>query len=108
MGKFQQPGLMQDRFDSRLGTTATFAMLRHALVLLAKYVACFLPVLPFLRIIEQRLPFSPLFPGGPTSPLVPQNVSPFMPMSPLGPIAPGGPSGPISPESPFSPGQDNG
>ena len=100
---------MQDGFDSRVGKSTTFAMLRHALVLLAKHVArFFLPVLQFLRIIEQRLPFSPLSPGGPTSPLAPQNVSPLIPMSPLGPISPGGPSGPISPGSPLSPGQDNG
>jgi len=75
-----------------------------------------LPVLPYLSIMEKRLPFSPLSPGGPTSPLAPQEGSPFIPMSPLGPISPGGPAGPISPGgpagpispgSPLSPGQDN-
>ena len=82
---------MQDIFDSRV------VMFQHSIVFcLQNTLHVFLPVLPFLRIIEQRLPFSPLSPGGPTSP--------------FNPGAPGAPSGPISPGrpcSPLNPGQKN-
>ena len=40
-GKFQQPGLIEDRFVSRLVKTATLAMFRHSFILLAKHVARF-------------------------------------------------------------------
>ena len=40
--QFQQPGLMQDCFDLiRVVKSATFAMFRHSLILLAKHVARF-------------------------------------------------------------------
>ena len=46
--QFQQPGLMQDCFDLiRVVKSATFAMFRHSLILLAKHVACFFH--PFYR-----------------------------------------------------------
>ena len=84
---------MQDSFDSRVVKKATFAMFQHSIVFcLQNTLHVFLPVLPFLRIIEQRLPFFPLSPGGPTSPFIP-----FSPGTPAAPISPGRPWCPLNP-----------
>ena len=84
---------MQDIFDSRVVKKATFAMFQHSIVFfLQNTLHVFLPVLLFLRIIEQRLPLSPLSPGGPTSPLFP--IAPGAPTGPISPVGPGSPSNP--------------
>ena len=84
---------MQDIFDSRVIKKATFAMFQHSIVFfLQNTLHVFLPVLPFLKIIEQRLPFSPLSPVGPTSPFIP-----FSPGTPAAPISPAGPGCPLNP-----------
>ena len=60
----------------------------------------FSPVLQYLRIIEKRLPFSPLSPWGPTSPF-----NPGFPGNPEAPVSPEGPACPLWPGCPFIPGK---
>ena len=81
---------MQDSFDSRVVKSATFAMFQHSIVFcLQNTLHVFLPVLPFLRIIEQRLPFSALSHG--------EHIIPFSPGTPAAPFSPGGPGSPLNP-----------